>query len=193
LGTDRKQSIRLRLSTHGALIALVVVCALPRIFGQQAVSGGDLDKPFKLEANILLDASGKRASGSLEFTRAEGDAKTIEFVKAGVVKIADGGLLKFLSGLGAHEVIICVSQDDKDLTGSVTGGLLSESKARSAEAAVRAMLKMSEVRSKGPNLLQKDLDEITLLQNMTVGRQGSSVIINLKMPKVDFWRIAGAK
>ena len=150
----------------------------------------DLNAPFTLEMTVSLDKTGKIAPGFPQYTKIEGDYKTIEFVKARITKLSDSGYFQYLSNLKAKELLLTFTQNETDLIAICRSNLESENRAKSLKSALSLMVKMVEIKGNEPGLPQSEKAELAIIKNMTVTDDGSSVIIKFQMPKTAFWEIA---
>ena len=80
----------------------------------------DLTKPFLIEMRGTLNQEGKFDKQKTSFVRAEGDQQMLELVKNAIEATNDSGFFAYLRQLDVEDIILNLSQDDKQFNAIFT-------------------------------------------------------------------------
>ena len=145
----------------------------------------DFDKPFLVEAEIVLTEEGKFDAKKSKFTKSEGDPKMADIAKSAIQAIGESGFFGNLKSQGLDKISFSLQQDDSSFSSIIKSELQTVEKAKTTASALNTVLAMvSMVDKQGI----KKLDDASrvLVNNSKVSAQEKSVIINFSMPKADF-------
>jgi len=179
--------------THRAKTFFLCIAAL-FIVGQSVHALDDrFAGTFAIEATGELDRSGRIIPETLKYTRTEGDERTVAAVKEAISTADQNGIFQYAKQMGASTFTIRLQQDANDFNGSYSTDTQGYLRAKSTQAALSMMLKMAPMQIEQSGTSADKAAELALLKNTTVSSEGSNVIVSLRMPKTEFWAIAGPK
>lgn len=145
----------------------------------------DFDKPFLVEAEIVLTKEGRFDTKNSKFTRTEGDTEMVEIGKNAIEAIGDSGFFVFLKNFRMDKISFSMQQDSGTFSSVIKSELPTVEKAKTTATGFNLMLSMVKM---GDEKGYRKLDETekALIKNSNITTQEKSVIINFSMPKVDF-------
>lgn len=142
----------------------------------------DLNAPFVVEFESVLNFDGKLNTYSSKFTKTEGDAKLIEIVRNGIAAISDSGYLIYLEKIGNKKGFVSIQQDKDNFSVSIKTELESEQNAMKMASAFKLLLQMAKTQ-KARQHDENDKYDLILLENSSVKSEGKFLMLNFVMPQ----------
>lgn len=148
----------------------------------------DLDKPFKLVLEGVLDENGKIDRQKSQFTLAEGDEKMIDLAQSGIDALSDSGYLTYLRALGVEQIKLTVAQDNETFSAQIESEQKDENKANTTASGLNVMIQ-AIIRLSEKDIKKLSEDEIKIIKGFQVKADGKNFILNFALPKKTFYEI----
>lgn len=142
----------------------------------------DLTKPFLIELRGALNQEGKFDYQKTKFVRAEGDGQMIEVAKGAIKAINDGGFFIYLRNLGVENLIVKLSQDEKQFKAAITSETETETRAKTVISALNMFITIGKTKVEDENYK-------SFLEGTNVSAEGKIFSINVSLPRDKFQEI----
>jgi hypothetical protein len=138
-------------------------------------NGLNLQAPFKVTAEGVLNKDGKFDISKTKFIEKAGDEKMIEIAKEAIEAVNDSGWLAYLTALGNKKVTFTIQQDQEKIAVQIQSAVDNDTSARRIASGLNTIIAIAKGRV--------DDDEKTLLGGATVTNNGNVFVLNFALPQ----------
>jgi hypothetical protein len=148
-----------------------------QVVTQWATKQVDLNQNFTITMNGVITPDGKLDINKSKFVNESGDPKMINVGKEAFQALGATGFLGYLKNAGIDQVTATLTQDDQNLTVTITSVQKSVERARTVSSLVSSFIVFGKVKYSEPS------DEKTLLDAAKSGNDGKTYTLNFALPK----------
>lgn len=146
----------------------------------------DLTKPFLIELCGTLNQEGKFDKQKTRFVRAEGDEQMIELVKSAIEATNESGLFAYLRQLDVEDIILNLSQDDKQFNAIFTSEAKTENRAKTIVSGLNSAIMIGKMQV-------KDESSKLFLESSNITSEGKNFSIKVSVPSDKFQEIINSE
>jgi hypothetical protein len=200
LNKPKNENSILVFATLGVYLGLVLVGATPRVSAQQGQSNEINKRPlidFAAYAKDRVESKDIDLTGAFSVTvegplspkgmldmsattvHSTGDPKLADIAKSGITALNDAGYFQYFSALGAENLSIIVTQDDKRFSGQFQLKMKTPERAKTLASALNTMIQVSKNS-------ERDHDDKLLIENASATVDGNHVKVSTVVQAVPF-------
>lgn len=142
----------------------------------------DLDKPFSITVEGYLTKDGRLDVKRTRITKSEGNRQMVEIAKQVVEAVSDSNILLYLQQLGVEKLKINLSQDEKNISATLTSEMLNENRAKTVVSGFNGLFLIARMN-------EKNEDTKILLNSTKYSSQSNNFILNFVLPKEEAHRM----
>ena len=139
----------------------------------------NLETPFTVKAKGKLTKEGKFDPKSFKIQADSADKNMVEVVQQSIEAVNAAGYLKYLEMLSGKDLELLLMQDSENLTAVVQSEMESDTRARTIQSGLNAMIGYSKSKKTDPN----DKDDLEILNSASVVTDGKKLIIKFEIKK----------